>query len=90
MTTTKKKMPDRCPDHPLSGTVKSTTTESGKNALQQHAIAQYQCAEPGCRQHLGWHYQGPAGAFKAGPGRCNQDILLTVARHKHDECKRRR
>ena len=89
-TKTTQRLPDSCVLHPDSRAVLSKTTASTMHLFHTthlfHTITQHRCAEPGCNRPLGWYYHGPDGAFQYGPAICNdQDVLLTVARHKHDQ-----
>ena len=85
-TVTRKKIPEQCPVHPNSGGVVSKTTSSTDCGITlDHRITQHLCAEPGCREPLGWEYHGPKGAFQWGPGRPSPDLELFVAQSQHDK-----
>ena len=81
-----KKMPDRCPTHPGSGAVTSKTTSSTNDSvILFHKITQHLCAEPGCRQPLGWEYRGPNGKFQWGPGQPSPELELLVEQDKYEQ-----
>lgn len=65
------RMPDDCPAHPGSRAVRTVTSgTASENPEIRHRLTQYRCAEEGCTEYLGWHFQGPEGEFQHGKGSC--------------------
>ena len=82
-TETKKRLPDRCPRHPASGIVITSVSNDNEIHLQR-ILTQHRCGENNCNEGLGWHYNGPHGAFRSGTGSCqDQTIHHAIAHEKH-------
>ena len=78
------RLPDRCPQHPYSRTV-ITSTKGAITADGLLTLTQHRCGEPGCNQGTGWIYVGPGQASRSGSGACEgQELLDGMAQAAHE------
>ena len=73
-----RRIPDPCPNHTECMLVKTVVRDIGNpyNKRFKDRLTQYLCAEPGCRQGMGWIYEAPEWQIKSGPGHCEDGEIL--------------
>ena len=79
---------DICPNHPEERGVITETITAPDGMVHSIKLIQHKCAMESCSSYLGWSYEGHKNGYKAGPGKCPENIYCDILqRHKNDERK---